>query len=985
MAEIKILNNDIVSVETGKLGIGTTSPSTKLHIKDTSGSNELVTLRVENDLNYGEIGTQSGYVRLLSSGYLVYAGSTNSTYFYNGGSVVMSTHHTGNVGIGTSSPSHKLQVEGGIKVGSDAGTNLDFDNAGIIVRGSASGNNSYIVLEQQGIANWRVINRATSGNFEIASGSSSGQERLAITTSGNVGIGTTSPSSKLQVEGSLFINNSSIKVSENSVTNYYHSDKMNSYGSNYDWKFSGDTKMRITSGGNVGIGTTSPSTKLQAVVDFSVSTTDYVNGTAGSRILIKPFSSTGDTYSLIQSQDVGGVSNNALVLQPYGDNVGIGTTSPTSKLDVAGAVRALGLGSYFGNSATSYSYAVIGAFSNGVDNIPLVAKGYSGQTADLTRWVDSSNNILNVVDASGNVGIGTTSPSQKLDVIGRVRASDRLQSPALMADSGAGIVFKTSNGADRVIINNSGDVGIGTTSPSRKFEIHENTTYLTIGEKAGYTPSNYGPVLETNSGTMVLPNRTYWLNSNVWIDKSGSSARFHGDGGIRFSYYNGGTIEVMRLSDNGNIGIGLTYPTYKLDVEGTIGARADNYRYKVSNNQILSFSAGGRNLMSPLNGYLWHDLIAFDYLYTRTQEISVDGVTWEVEPVEKKIFNQKQNQAIPVISENEQAVRWTFQGVAWSLAQFLNIAFTYHSGDISKDILVESSADGINWSVIHTSVATPGISTKTCYLSSYGGDNYLRITIAKSTPSTNQVRISSIKLMTDRLGDQGRGREYEFPYSWDENRNIGIGLNTPLERLHVSGAALADNYYVNNSGKIANYNDTDTYMQLLSSNNIRFVTGNNERFRIVDNGDIGIGTTAPSTKLNISSAGAEGLDLSVDTSNPSLSGRLFLSNATAGQSVSILNSTGDLTLRTNAQPGNTSGNERMRISADGKVGVGTAGPTSAMHVVGAAMAQLRLETLGGPSNSQDAKGNIGDIAYDDNFMYIKTNNGWGRVPLDFGF
>jgi hypothetical protein len=67
------------------------------------------------------------------------------------------------------------------------------------------------------------------------------------------------------------------------------------------------------------------------------------------------------------------------------------------------------------------------------------------------------------------------------------------------------------------------------------------------------------------------------------------------------------------------------------------------------------------------------------------------------------------------------------------------------------------------------------------------------------------------------------------------------------------------------------------------------------------------------------------------------------------------------------------------------VGVGVTSPTSSMHIDGAAMRQLRINTPGGPTGSGDTSGSIGDIAYDADFFYIKTANGWGRVPLDFGF
>ena len=77
--------------------------------------------------------------------------------------------------------------------------------------------------------------------------------------------------------------------------------------------------------------------------------------------------------------------------------------------------------------------------------------------------------------------------------------------------------------------------------------------------------------------------------------------------------------------------------------------------------------------------------------------------------------------------------------------------------------------------------------------------------------------------------------------------------------------------------------------------------------------------------------------------------------------------------------------EVMRLSHNSKVGIGVSTPSSKLEVNGTAMSQLRMVTAGGPSSSSDASGNIGDLAYDDDHLYIKTSNGWGRVALDFAF
>ena len=102
----------------------------------------------------------------------------------------------------------------------------------------------------------------------------------------------------------------------------------------------GDRVLLCQDGGNVGIGLTDPDNKLSVKRTLGIMNPDWDNGAAvGSRLLIGLNSTSGDDFSYIQAQDGGGTSNNNLILQRYGGNVGIGTTSPDSKLHVEGQVK----------------------------------------------------------------------------------------------------------------------------------------------------------------------------------------------------------------------------------------------------------------------------------------------------------------------------------------------------------------------------------------------------------------------------------------------------------------------------------------------------------------------------------------------------------------------------------------------------------------------------------------------------------------------
>jgi hypothetical protein len=66
----------------------------------------------------------------------------------------------------------------------------------------------------------------------------------------------------------------------------------------------------------------------------------------------------------------------------------------------------------------------------------------------------------------------------------------------------------------------------------------------------------------------------------------------------------------------------------------------------------------------------------------------------------------------------------------------------------------------------------------------------------------------------------------------------------------------------------------------------------------------------------------------------------------------------------------------------GNVGIGTSAPTARLHVVGSTgYNQLRLQTPYTPSSSADPNGNVGDIAWDNNYIYVKTSAGWKRAAL----
>ena len=97
-------------------------------------------------------------------------------------------------------------------------------------------------------------------------------------------------------------------------------------------------------------------------------------------------------------------------------------------------------------------------------------------------------------------------------------------------------------------------------------------------------------------------------------------------------------------------------------------------------------------------------------------------------------------------------------------------------------------------------------------------------------------------------------------------------------------------------------------------------TANATAITIDSSENVGIGTSSPSTNMQLSgSNSANGFNLAVDTDNATRSARLFLSNSTSGQAISMRNEAGELLIATGGTVGSSSGAERMRINSAGIV------------------------------------------------------------------
>lgn len=265
--------------------------------------------------------------------------------------------------------------------------------------------------------------------------------------------------------------------------------------------------------GPVGIGTLSPNSSLGLDVNGKafVRSLFYVNdimGGNGGDIRIGP-NTAGNASTLFF---IGGVNPTEIMRINYDGNVGIGTIVPTAKLDVS-------------------SNAIAATFKSTTNSVPVT--------------------IINT---------GTT-----VSTIGFKGSNSLTQYNVRVGADGNDFTAYTAN-AERMRINSSGNVGIGTANPLAKLEVYNGNILV----RNAANVDNESTIMIAHS-IKYADRDTFGTSLRTITQSSGTNAY-----GMQFftqeSYLTGQT-EKLRILGNGNVGIGVMSPTNKLDVNGTIHSK----------------------------------------------------------------------------------------------------------------------------------------------------------------------------------------------------------------------------------------------------------------------------------------------------------------------------------------------------------------------------------------------------------------------------
>lgn len=503
----------------------------------------------------------------------------------NDGDVILAhdgTASLGRVGIGTSAPTATLDVAGGIK---QSGDTISVVTGGSYAR---------LTLDPNGSGTTTIQSNADDSLMFT----NSSKVTMTILTSGNVGLGTTTPAGTLDVNGSICFAGANCRTS---------------WPSGSDMTAPGPIGGTTPSSGSFTSLSSAVSNTATSGTNAAVSITPTYNQTSGTAantdlLINRTQTAVGSGAQRLIDAQAGGTTkfNVSNVGDGYfAGSVGIGTTAPSQALTVVGDVIAGGyrtnsnpgrIYDYFGSSNISWDGNTVSfdrpliINDNSASAKGLVVKGAASQTANLQEWQSNAGVPLAVVNASGSVGIGTTSPTNSLEVAGGIIA--RGGPPGVNGASNNGYAFSGSSG-DR----DSGLFSLADGSVSLYSNSGEAITITDGTVKSIYVNGHIGigatpamaldiPAFNTTNSQLRVGSLEFqpyslnntWIGENVYYTTADNNFHRRSTGSAGMFYFQG-TEGQFRFAPSGAAGSTISLATqFKVNESGTVafGGSIDN-------------------------------------------------------------------------------------------------------------------------------------------------------------------------------------------------------------------------------------------------------------------------------------------------------------------------------------------------------------------------------------------------------------------------
>jgi len=576
------------------------------------------------------------YYAGVDSGHRWYTGTTGGTGY---GKERMRISSAGNLGIGTVNPFSTLHLHAN-DVTTDVRMILS-DNTS-----TASGTRGFQMIKSS-------ANEAQIINYENTplTFSTSNVERMRISSTGYIGIGTNAPFSMLHLHANATSTDVRMILSDNTSTasasrgfqmikSTANEARIINY-ENTSMRFSTNAteRMCITNTGNVGIGTVSPFSMLHlhanaTATDVRMILSDNTSTASASRGF-QMIKSTANEARIMNYENTSmRFHTNAterMCITSTG-NVGIGTATIQSsyKLQVQGNAwvndQLVFSNSYKGSGVANYAcnkIALFGGFGGG--NTPTTTSAYGfGIADDGVEYYSADAHLFYTgttggtgygkermrISLTGNVGIGTVSPFSMLhlhanDVTTEVRMILSDNTSTASGTRGFQMIKSTANeaqiinyentsmrfstyGTERMCIASNGNVGIGTVSPFSMLHLHANDVTTDVRMILSDNTS-------TASGTRGFQMIKSSANEAQIINYENTSMRFSTN-----------ATERMCIASNGNVGIGTNAPDFRLEIgAGTGSTGSVSRRYFDIGNALTNTTGTTANVSLKVSGSIW--------------------------------------------------------------------------------------------------------------------------------------------------------------------------------------------------------------------------------------------------------------------------------------------------------------------------------------------------------------------------------------------
>jgi hypothetical protein len=1042
-------SNTMWLAATGNVGIGITIPLAKLHLY-SDDTNVMLSMDGSGApyMRFLKSGTATGYIG--TAGAFSYGGNTdlgiradNSLYvtslggsqYFNAGAVanILVIASTGNVGIGTTSPSYKLHVNGnsffedilniavdkriqtypssvgGYAMGltlwsaNTSGASEAYGRPGFIGRNLSWNGSNFIAASSNAGSNWGVVTGMMVTNTDVRfltrAASENGLDyslgtdltsitRMVINTSGNVGIGTTSPTSLFTVQGSqseIHVKHDATRAitigNWDGTAQYIKSINLGVALTPFVLqasRFTFDT-------GNVGIGTTSPVANLHIYrgVNSTVATLGEV--ASYSTVKIGKFradqdnslyiGNAGSFCSFLQGANDAGSNAMHILINPFGGNVGIGTTTPSYKLHVVGDARigANGQRIWLYDDGNAHVHATSGP-------LWLNAEDSSGIYIN-----NQTNGSVYLTNGTGRVGIGTTSVSYNLEVAKASAGATFAVNADMSAAGEASIIAFTSkqyNTYYKAAIIAYDPHGGSWNRRGLAFCVNnttDGTSATYASDKALYIAPDksstfYGNV--TIGGDLIINGTTTTVNSTVTtiddpiITLGGDTAPTvddNKDRGVEFKWHNGSAAKVGFFGFDDSTGYFTFIPDATNSSEVFSGTQGDiqaaNFRGTLIGSLSNALTAGSYLTGSPTSSYNGSVATTFNVDATSANTASkvvardasgnfsagvITGTRLEARNsgTTQIYIDSTNNGSKEIVFQNNGATT----GYLWQASTYLGLG----GGSGSNSLFVTTSNGNVGvgtTSPIAKLTVSKGVtnsistadSSNTSHLTLAGSDSFVRLQLGVGGATYNYA--GWIQASYDNTG----GANGVEPLLLNPiGGNVGIGQISPTAKLEVeSGASDTVGIRVRDSGNGVWTEIRRRSIECLGgdfwinsqSSFLDLRTANSSRLYISTTGNVGIGTISPSARLHTylgtssSTAAGNAIGIFEHSSNavvqingPDASSMgLFFGRSGAAYYSGIERSGTDLYIKNNSIAAIT-------VLSSGNVGIGTTTPNAKLEV-----------------------------------------------------